>query len=343
VKLLDSLTVYHKEEPRAIELYHGDLTVMSPQDAVDVLIVSAYPNNYRPLTRTLIGALDRKGISVEKLARNKAYDARESFSSWVSAPIQSDQPAIQFNRILCFEPRLRGDPPEVAGDIFQALMPFMDGDMSIETVAMPLVATGNQGVPVADMLEPLIDAAVHWLELGLPVKRLKIVEHSELKAAELKGAFAILKKRYIGSQIKMTMRYAYDLFISYSHHDKDDTEFLVDELLRLEPGLSIFVDRKNLEAGAAWQQALFEALDDCNKVVPLYSPTYLTSKVCKEEFNIALFRHRETEQGTLIPIYLYSASLPSYMHLVQFIDCREASRERLHMACQAIVQRLTDE
>jgi hypothetical protein len=40
--------------------------------------------------------------------------------------------------------------------------------------------------------------------------------------------------------------------------------------------------------------------------------------VCKEEFNIALFRHRESEGGVLLPIYLYTAELPTYMKLIQY-------------------------
>ncbi len=65
------------------------------------------------------------------------------------------------------------------------------------------------------------------------------------------------------------------------------------------------------------------AIDDCNKVLTFYSPSYLDSKVCIEEFNIALCRHRESEDPVLLPVYLYSASLPTYMRLVQFSDCRE--------------------
>lgn len=88
------------------------------------------------------------------------------------------------------------------------------------------------------------------------------------------------------------------------------------------------------------QQEIYEALDDCNKVMALYSPGYLMSKVCKEEYNIALFRHRDSESGTLLPIYLYNAQLPSYMHLVQFIDCREGDRDKLRAACQHILKDL---
>ena len=68
MKLLDSLTVHHGTEARHIELYQGDLTNMPPEHSVDLLVVSAFPKNYAPTERSLIGALHRRGLSVAELA-----------------------------------------------------------------------------------------------------------------------------------------------------------------------------------------------------------------------------------------------------------------------------------
>ncbi|MBZ0301682.1 MAG: toll/interleukin-1 receptor domain-containing protein [Anaerolineae bacterium] len=344
MRLLDSLTVHSPSGPRTIELYHGDLTNMGPEGAVDVLVVSAYPNNYAPTPGTLIGALYRRGVAVSNLSLSKAIDLRENFSCWMSEEIRSQEPGIQFRRVLCFEPFLRGAPAEVVGDIFQSLMPFVSGDLHVSSVAMPLVATGNQRIPLVDILEPLLEAAVHWLQIGLPLRRLLIVEHSELKAAEMKGAFSVLKKRYLDGPVidpAPAHHYRYDVFVSYSHVNGAEAMFLVDELRAGKPDIRIFFDQRELNAGAAWQYELYEALDDCHKVVALYSPPYLSSKVCREEYNIALFRHREATRGVLLPVYLYSANLPTYMNLVQFIDCREGSRDRLRAASQEILAHLS--
>jgi hypothetical protein len=51
------------------------------------------------------------------------------------------------------------------------------------------------------------------------------------------------------------------------------------ELLRLAPDVRIFLDRKSIDVGSAWQPAIFESLDQCRKVVALFSPAYLRSKV----------------------------------------------------------------
>lgn len=340
MKLLDSLTVYHKSEPRLIEIYQGDLTDLRADEAVDLLIVSAFPGDYTPVEGTLIGALAKQGIAVYQLARQKAFDLRETFSCWLSQEITSANPRIQFKRILCFEPLVRGKPSQVVGDIFQSLMPFATGDVQIRTVAMPVVATGNQRVPLTEMLEPLIDAAVHWLELGLPITHLKIVQLSQSKAAELKGAFAILKKKYVSPTLPLQRKFKHDVFLSYSHANKDEAIFFVETLQHYHSDIKVFIDRKELNAGSAWQQEIYEALDDCRKVIALYSPAYLASKVCKEEFNIGLFRHRDSDDGVLMPIYLYSADLPTYMKILQFHDCREGNRNLLRSACENIAHEI---
>jgi hypothetical protein len=48
---------------RRISLYRGDLSPIPSHQAVDLLVVSAFPNNYAPVPDTLIGALHQRGCS----------------------------------------------------------------------------------------------------------------------------------------------------------------------------------------------------------------------------------------------------------------------------------------
>jgi hypothetical protein len=68
VEVLESLEV-----PGAgrIELCVGDLTAMAGADAVDLLVASAFPSSYVPTPDSLIGALFRRGVSVEDAAAHK--------------------------------------------------------------------------------------------------------------------------------------------------------------------------------------------------------------------------------------------------------------------------------
>lgn len=340
MKLLNNLVVYHNHEQKFIELYRGDLSEFTTDGYTDLLIVSAFPNVYTPLKNTLIGALNEKGISIQKLAEDKEEDLRETYNCWLSKSLKDTGLVTQYDRILCFEPPTYDSCTDVIGDVFQSIMPIVNrNDIEFENVVMPLLATGLQGSDTFETFEVLIDAAVNWLAHGLPLKRIKIVEINELKAAELNGAFNIIKKKY-DSFTRPKRKYKYDAFISYSHQNTEDVTLIKDTLLKMQPDLQLFFDRKDLYTGSAWQQELYDALDNCEKVVAFYSPTYLSSKVCKEEFNIAMFRHRDSENGVLVPVYLQTTELPTYMKVIQFIDIRNEYKEDLLSSCKKILTSL---
>ena len=342
MQLLESFVVHHKSEDKYIKLYYGDLTAIPKYEAVDLLVVSAFPNDYIPTSTSVIGALYRKGLSVAELARDKEVDLRQAFSCWLSKELQTTDPGLQFRRILCFEPLVRGRPPEVVGDIFRSLMPFVYGDPPIRSIAMPIVASGDQGVPLEVMFEPLFDAAYHWLAHGIPVQTIKIVEYSRAKAEKLKEVFSRLRPRYSSLLREGESGFDYDFFISYSRKDSDEVDSLMAGLQSFNPKVRVFLDRLELAVGSAWQEELYQALEKCRKVIAVYSPSYLESKMCKEEFNIALFRHRESEDSVLLPIYLYSAQLPVYMRMIQYIDCREGDQKKIDGACKEFMTMLAN-
>lgn len=335
--LLDSISI-RGDIAKTIELYQGDLTSLAPEEAVDLLIISAFPDDYSPTPGSLIGALDKKGLSVESLAKDKDLDLRRNFSCWLSKQFTPTDPGLRFGRILCFEPRRkeRGEPPELVGDIFRSLAPILGDKEEISTVAMPLVAAGDQGYPVSTMLVPLLDAAIHWMETGLPLKVLKIVTYSDEKKKDATAIFSEVKASYKMSSPPSQVKTEYDIFISYAHENQYEMGIIEDELYRSYPALRVFLDRKDIDIGSPWQPQIFETLDRCRKVVVLFSPDYLNSKVCKEEFNIAWARGREIDENIIFPIYLYSADLPTYMKYRNYIDCREGSEDKLRSACSRL-------
>jgi TIR domain len=345
MKLLDKITIPHPMGNKYIELYHGDLANMPTEQAVDILVVSAFPNSYAPTPGTLVCALDKNGVSLEELSKKKATDLREHFSCWLT----QDIPGQSFRRILCFEPAQKNKdsgnsvkPSELVGEIFQSLMPFLFGTPPIKTIAMSLVTTGEQGFPVSEVMRPLLQASAKWLSLGLPVDKIKIVEIKEAKLPLLSSIFQEEKDRLEGKSVAKKHQFKYDLFISYSHKNQYEIFEFEKELLRQAPDLCIFLDRKELNTGVSWQQELYDALDNCRMVVALLSEPYIDSKVCKEEFNIAVFRHREASEAVLFPIFLYSAHLPTYMKLIQFTDCRENNHDKLKAACTEIIKQIRD-
>jgi TIR domain len=335
VEVLESIAVATPEGDRLIQLYYGDLTRIPPEEAVDLLVVSAFPGDYFPTPTSLIGALDRAGVSVAELSREMAEDLRSEYGCWLSQPIP-DEINAGFDRILCFEPGLRGSPPEVVGDIFRALIPIVEGGIPISTIAMPLVASGDARWPSEQIFEPLLDAAVKWLQLGLPIDVIKIVERSRQKAELLRQTMTRLKGLRQAPLLGRTDGFEYDVFMSYAHEDGEAADYLVRELEAHPSRPRVFQDKPSIRPGDPWQQEVWEALDACRRIVALYSEAYLTSKVCQEEYNIARTRQRN-EGGVLVPIYLVTTKLPTYIRILDYVDCRESDRARLRAASTEIL------
>ncbi|PPK73902.1 TIR domain-containing protein [Methylobacter tundripaludum] len=335
MSLLDVIEVSCNGFVRRIELHQGDLTELMPEDQVDILILSAFPDVYIPIPTSLIGALFAKGLSVSDLARNKAVDLRKSFSCWLSEPISAVDSGLQYDRILCFEPLVRGAPQEVVGDIFRALAPFLAGDPPIRTAAMPIVAAGNQGHSINSMLPPIIEAAVNWMGVGMPLETLKIFAHSKSDGRKATKIFGELKDKHNPPSAR-TSPYQYDVFISYCRANVEAADIIQQHLAKHD--LRVFIDTQDLAKGAAWQPHIFRALDDCARMIAVYSPAYIDSKVCQEEFNIAWARGRKQDLNIIYPIYWESADLPTYMEMLDYTDCRESRSEKLTEACAPLLR-----
>ncbi|MEM7219233.1 MAG: toll/interleukin-1 receptor domain-containing protein [Pseudomonadota bacterium] len=174
---------------RRIELYQGDLTQI-PQDMdVDLLVVSAFPDDYLTTSTSVVGALSRAGLSVAELAANKQLDLRSSRSCWLSRPVPS---GFGFDQLLCFEPLLNGPPEEVVDDVFDFLNLLLLDSHRDAIVAMPVVASGDMGRPSAEMLTAIVEASMQWLRVGLPLGALKIVELDDDRARRLQIVFDAL-------------------------------------------------------------------------------------------------------------------------------------------------------
>lgn len=138
---------------------------------------------------TLIAALEHRGLSVSRTCGTKGRGPATVLLLLVVREV-IDQPDAGFQRILCFEPAYRGKATEADGDIFRSIIRFTTGQPPINSIAMPLVATGDQGEDRNKMLRALVDAAVHWLNTGMPLDRINIVLHSEADLDSLEQTFA---------------------------------------------------------------------------------------------------------------------------------------------------------
>src|SRR5713226_1023646 len=231
-------TIMHRDIERTIELLRGNLAELPREHSVDVLVVSAFANDYTLTPTSLIGSLFWVGISVEELAKNKEIDLREQFSCWLSHKL-ADRHA--FGRILCVESGWRGSAPEITDDLFRALSPYLLTSLPNASVAMPLVGAGDQGWPPAQMMETILNATIAWINRGLPLRLLKIVVRSEETAKSALDKFIEIQHRQESAQrnevqglltcnCKQEIPCEFDLFMSYCHKDLDTAQTILAEI-----------------------------------------------------------------------------------------------------------------
>jgi len=321
--------VHHDSGNKYICLYQGNLAAIPPDEAVDLLVVSAFPNDYLETDGSLIGSLAREtGVHLRELALDKEADLRSVFSSWLSKSLSPSSPTVGFRQVLCFESVGQDSPAETVGLVFRAMMPFLFGEPPIRTVAMPMLAAGDQGYDAKMMLRAIFNAAVHWLERGLAVETIKLVIHRQADVERLSGLFAELSKSTAISSKQASAvangTYNYDFFVSYAHEDTSSVDALLSGVKEANSTVRVFQDKLELKAGESWQNEIDHAIESARRVIAVFSPEYLKSDVCIEEFNMARLRHRESKQKVLTPLYLRTVEdLPLYMRTLHYIDCRE--------------------
>ncbi|MEO5996778.1 MAG: toll/interleukin-1 receptor domain-containing protein [Chitinophagaceae bacterium] len=192
MKILDSITVQQPNKVAEVQLFQGDLSNIPPEQKVDILVVSAFPDDYTALPGSLVLALEEKGLSMKELAANKSDDLRAQVGCWLSGPIPAPlQAKLNFRQVLCFEPGSESsDAVEVVGNIFRCLNTFVFEE-TVTRVALPVIATGYQKVPFEKMFPVLIDNAIFWLKQGLPLDCIKIVIRNEDYIEKAKALFAL--------------------------------------------------------------------------------------------------------------------------------------------------------
>ncbi|NUZ06571.1 TIR domain-containing protein [Piscinibacter koreensis] len=335
---IDELRIADGDWQRTISFWEGNPAEIGHDDPVDLIVVSAFRDDYVPTERSIIGALHRRGLSVAALARDKAYDLRETTGFWLSRPLPPGASPVGAGRILCFEPHFLGtQPAEVVGNLFRGLFPFLRDDAEA-TVAMAVIATGALGEAPDRMLRALVTAAAGWMRRGLPIRELRIMEPWAERAEALRPVFADVKRGLATPTAPPAASpppasAGYDVFLSFSKADADAVDVWREAVSQASPTPRLFDYRHSIDKGQVWQQAIDEAMQSCRRMVAFLSRDYFASVECQEELNMARLRHKREGQRFLFPLYVRSladeAELPLWLQTVVYVDCREADPHRL--------------
>ena len=114
------------------------------------------------------------------------------------------------------------------------------------------------------------------------------------------------------------------IFISYSRKDSDFVDGLIRDLE--QRGIDVWVDREDIEGGAAWRAAITEAIRECRAFLLVLSPQATHSRNVSRELSLAESRNR-----LIIPIIHQPCDIPPGMEYqlaeLQWIDFTASSRE----------------
>jgi hypothetical protein len=375
MKLLAQIEVKYLQQHSSIQLLQGDLSAIPAEHATDILVMSAFPGSYIALKGSLILALQQKGLVVGALAADKETDLRQQLDCWLSKPLsRQQQQQFHIKRLLCYEPgeKIR-EPQEVVGDIFRCINSFVFNEEN-NVVAMPIIATGYQQVPLQTILPAILEAAYFWLHSGLPVKCIKLVVHRDEQAQEALPIFNQFKKEIdevnalkdedaksnssIWQKIKnrftkkedlpkkseiaaVVAKKNYDYFLSYAHVHAKEIQYFVDELKKKNGDLKIFYDKDSIPAGGLWIQQISAAIQQADKVLVFLSPDYDNSPVCWDEFQCAKLIEYNKKKSVIQTVYLFGhkeTEMPVIMGIYSYIDCREGNTEKLTACIQRLLQ-----
>jgi hypothetical protein len=182
MSLLNVISVPTTNGIKTIEIHNCDITKLDWE--VDILLVSAFQNKYKPRPNTVIQSLeDNSGLRLEELSLNPLLDLRSSLECWISNEVQNQN----FKHILCVEGiksniNLTGSSVDAFSSLFATLSILQYKKIRASSVALPILGTGFQGNPVDLVLPFLVDNTINCLKTNSELKTVYFVEIDKGKA-----------------------------------------------------------------------------------------------------------------------------------------------------------------
>jgi hypothetical protein len=312
---------------RYLEMWLGDIVSSQFGAPIDLLVISAFPNDYSAVPGSVIRRLGELGLHVAAAAADKVRDFRTNWHCWVGRPHPESSPVRQ---VVCFEPEVEGRAEDRVGNVFRTLREHLlsegySGESPIEVLRLPLLATGSRQASKQAMLAAIISQASIHLGAGLPVRRIQLFlgfRDTALDSLLIEAGIQLEQARTRWLQDFASLPTPdRDLFISYRHVDEPILRPLLDELRRRKPGISLFIDQEELEPGSYWKQDLIRGLGSCRHSLCFVTDGYANSVECMDEFHAGMiWNHRRP--GFLLPVLnLQSRKISDLPETIQRVHC----------------------
>ena len=335
---MDTLTDVRITTPygaKSISVHVGDVRDLS--EPIDVMTISAFRRGYHPTPRTLLGALNDKGINVEHLAREPEIDLRELCDIWLSEELAS--PRLPIRRIGCIEmvtltrgfaPRSHEDNEQMVLRSIRAYFAMLDvataSGIPVRTLGLPVLGGGSQRVPLELIAIPVINECIAYLRRNDGTESIRIITHNKRQAGEfarrLDESYAILSR--ITNESKLAIeaegptRKTPLVFISYSSHDKNIADNLCAKLEAT--GMRVWYAPRDVDL-RDYASSIVSAIDSCTHFVVILSRNSLASEHVLNEVDLAFqklghgmkFAPLKIDEEELGPAFRYYLSRQHWM------------------------------
>ena len=282
---------------KKIRLQIGD--ICSSEEEFDILVCSAFKNDYAATARSLIGALwlQRK-ISVSALAADPAIDLKE-YGCWLSNTIDDN-----FHRIACVEliDYFNYEPVTPENKFLKQAFStfcFLLEQASIKgiplhSVALPILGTGDQEIEECFIIPPLIQQCLRVLKTIPELKTITFFERQESKVINIVD--------YLNKTLFVKHSIAPDIFISYSSKQTDIAKTVIDYIT--QAGISCWMAPESIPTGSNYQEEIPLALNQVAALLLLLTPDAETSRWVQKEVGTAIGANKKIYPFQLIPFEL---------------------------------------
>ena len=296
-----SLTVEVGSVNKKISVLCGNITDLTVP--LDVMTVSAFKRDYYPTESSMIGALYKKDISVGRLSFDPFIDLRDICNIWLSHELDGD--SKQIKRIGCIELkswRIDSFQEESESSILNTIKSYffmldiaVNSGIRIESLGLPIVGTGDQGISDHLVMIPIINECLHFLERNNCIREIYIMGRSYEKAKkiadQLKSSYSLLQKSIESSAVELKQKESSLAFISYSSRDRNVADNLCSKLEA--NGIKVWYAPRNIDT-SDYASSIVYAISKCSHFIVILSQASLNSEHVLNEIDLAF---QETKRG----------------------------------------------
>ena len=315
---------------KEISVYSSDILYFDKE--IDILTTSAYVNSYHPTPHTMFEALNNVGISVYDLSRCPEIDLRIPCYTWLSKYIQN--PNVKFHRIGCVELVRQNLRAHNYWEIEQSMINSIRAyfamldiadiyGIKMETIALPLLGSGSQGVSAELLIVPILNECISFLKRNASVKRIYFIERNQFKAQFISEY--IQKSYSLSSQQKnvllqkavVSQNKRLRAFISYSSNDRNIADNLCAKLE--SRGVQVWYAPRNVKD--AYAESIVEAIDQSTHFIVILSENSMKSQHVLNEIDLAFqalpnhikFKPLRIDESMFTPSFKYYLSRQHWM------------------------------